>query len=79
MKETQCERVLKYIQCFGSINTLQGVQDLGCMRLASRIHDLKRMGYPVRKRSARGTNRYGEVVYFAEYYMQEGERINGRG
>ena len=75
MKATQCERVLAYIEDFGSITSLQAVQDLGCMRLASRINDLKRMGYPVRKRSAKAANRYGETVYFAEYYL--GERVNG--
>ena len=77
MKSTQCERVLAYIEDFGSITSLQAVQDLGCMRLASRINDLKRMGYPIRKRSAKAQNRYGETVYFAEYYIQEGERVNG--
>lgn len=76
MKTTQCERVLAYIEDFGSITSLQAMQDLGCMRLASRINDLKRMGYPVRKRSAKAENRYGETVYFAEYYI-EGERVNG--
>jgi hypothetical protein len=75
MKTTQCERVLAYIEDFGSITSLQAMQDLGCMRLASRINDLKRMGYPVRKRTVKAENRYGETVYFAEYYI-EGERAN---
>lgn len=79
MKTTQCERVLAYIEDFGSITSLQTMKDLGCMRLASRINDLRRMGYPVRKRSAKAQNRYGETVYFAEYYIQESERVNGRG
>jgi hypothetical protein len=48
------------------------------MRLASRINDLKRMGFSIRKRSAKATNRYGETVYFAEYYFPEKEeRVNG--
>lgn len=76
MKTTQCERVLKYIEDFGSITSLQAMRDLSCMRLASRIADLKRMGYPVRKRSAKAVNRYGETCYFAEYYI-EGVRANG--
>jgi hypothetical protein len=57
---------------FGSITSLQAVS-LGCMRLASRIHDLKRMGYTIRKRFAKAENRYGETVYYAEYYMEDGE------
>ena len=78
MKTTQCERVLKYIEDFGSITSLQAVQDLGCMRLASRINDLKRMGFPIRKRSVKAKNRYGETIHFAEYYFPEkDERVNG--
>lgn len=71
MKETQCQRVLRYIENFGSITSLQAMQDLGCMRLASRVNDLKRMGIPVRKRQASAINRYGERVHFAEYYIEE--------
>ena len=71
MKETQCQRVLKYIEDFGSITSLQAMQDLGCMRLASRINDLKKMGIPIKKRTASANNRYGEKVYFAEYYIEE--------
>lgn len=71
MKETQCQRILTYIKDFGSITSLQAMQDLGCMRLASRINDLKRMGFPIRKRSASAINRYNEKVYFAEYYIEE--------
>ena len=37
MKQT--ERILKYINDFGSITSLQAMQDLGVMRLASRITD----------------------------------------
>lgn len=79
MKTTQCERVLDYIKFFGSITSLQAMQDLGCMRLASRINDLKRMGYPIRKRVKKVQNRFGEAVYVAEYYFPEKEDgDNGR-
>lgn len=77
MKTTQCERVLKYIEDFGSITSLQAME-LGCMRLASRIADLKRMGIPIRKRSVKAKNRYGETVYFAEYYFPEKDDPDGR-
>ena len=43
-KSTQNDRVLSYIRKFGSINPIQALADLGVMRLASRIADLKRMG-----------------------------------
>ena len=66
---TQCERVLQYMQDFGSINPLEAMNDLGVMRLASRVSDLKEAGYPINRRMVSARNRYGEKVSFAEYYM----------
>lgn len=70
---TQCERVLKYMQDFGSINPQQALADLGVMRLGARIYDLKRGGYKISRRMAAGKNRYGEPVSFAEYSLMEEE------
>lgn len=64
---TQCQRVLQYMADFGSITTLQAYNDLGVTRLASRIHDLKRMGYEIKRETASFKNRYGETCYCAVY------------
>lgn len=71
MKSTQCDKVLAYMKQFGSITQLEALSDLGCMRLASRISDLRNQGYPIGRRMKTGKNRYGESVSFAEYYLQE--------
>ena len=73
MKQTQCDRILQYLEDFGSITQLQAIADLGCMRLASRVSDLKKMGHPIRRRMVTGKNRYGEKTNFAEYYIDKGE------
>ena len=39
-RPTQNERIIEYIHKFGSITQLQALQDLGVMRLASRMSDL---------------------------------------
>ena len=70
-KEKQNDRVLDYIRCFGSITALDALADLGVMRLASRISDLKRMGYHIEKQMVEKTNRFGEPVRVAEYRMGE--------
>lgn len=75
MKTTQCDKVLDYLQKFGSITQLQALQDIGCMRLASRISDLRNQGYPIGRRIKTGKNRYGESVSFAEYYLIEEENL----
>lgn len=68
---TQCERVLKYMQDFGSINPMQAIKDLGVYRLGARIYDLKKEGHPIRRRMVSGKNRYGEAVSFAEYRLED--------
>lgn len=69
--ETQCQRVLKYMDDFGSINPLQALGDLGVMRLASRVSDLRKAGYPITRRMVASKNRYGESVRYAEYRLEE--------
>lgn len=68
---TQCERIVSYINDFGSITTLQAFQDLGCTRLASRICDLKKQGYSFDKQFVTAKNRYGEAVSFVRYSFKE--------
>ena len=71
MKTTQCDKVLAYMRQFGSITQLQALQDIGCMRLASRISDLRQQGVAIGRRIKTSKNRYGESVSFAEYYLIE--------
>lgn len=63
----QCERILKYMDDFGSISNRQAVIDLGVGRLASRIHDLRRMGIEIESETVTGKNRYGEVTHYTVY------------
>ena len=71
MKSTQCDKVLEYMRRFGSITQLEALQDIGCMRLASRISDLRYQGYAIGRRIKTSKNRYGDRVSFAEYYLIE--------
>lgn len=72
-KATQAQRILDYIDQFGSITQLDALKDLSCMRLASRISDLKRMGYPIISKTEAVKNRFGESCYIKRYYIQKGE------
>ena len=71
MKNTQCQRILSYMKQFGSISTLQAFVDLGVARLASRIHDLKRMGYKINSEMKQDRNRWGEITFFKVYSLVE--------
>ena len=62
---TQCEKVLRYIIDFGSITQLDALREFGCMRLASRITDLKKQGWNIKTVMNYSHNRYGEPIKFA--------------
>lgn len=70
-KPTQCERIRKYLEDFGSITQLQALTDLGIMRLASRISEMRKDGEPIGDRIIEVKNRYGEICHVKEYYIQE--------
>lgn len=67
----QCEIVLRHMEELGSITSLEAMQEYGIMRLASRITDLKKAGYPIRREMVTRKNRYGETVTFARYSIAE--------
>ena len=70
-KPTQNERILDYIRRFGSITQLDALSDLGVMRLASRISDLRSKGYPIISNKEAVTNRFGEKCYIKRYSLRE--------
>lgn len=69
-KATQAQRVLDYIDTFGSITQLEALKDLGVMRLASRISDLKKQGYPILSETITVKNRFDEDCYIKRYSIR---------
>lgn len=71
---TQCEQVIRHMEDCGSISSLEAMQEYGILRLASRINDLKKAGYPIRREMVTRMNRYGEAVTIARYCIDGGDR-----
>lgn len=69
-KTTQNQRVLDYIAEKGSITQLEALQELGIMRLASRISDLKREGYAIKGVTETVKNRFNEDCHIKRYSME---------
>ena len=69
-KTTQAERIVEYMNEFGSITQFDAFKDLGCMRLASRISDLRKEGYPIKSEVEGVKNRYGETCYIKRYSLE---------
>ena len=70
---TQNEQVLDYMQKYGSITALDAMRDLGCMRLASRISDLKKDGHRIITFSRTVIRRDGTKARVAEYRLGEAD------
>lgn len=66
----QTERILRHLQTFGAITSLEAIQDYGILRLASRISELKKEGLPIQREMVSGHNRYGEATSFARYRIR---------
>lgn len=67
-KPTQADRVLDYMQKFGSITTLDAFKDLGVTRLSARIWEIRHdRGYTIKSESESTKNRFGENVSYFRY------------
>lgn len=69
MKITQCERILRHLKDYGSITSLEAVNEYGIMRLASRINDLRAQGIAIVSEVVAGKNRYGETTHYSVYRL----------
>lgn len=68
-KMTQCEKILQYMTENGCITPFEALREFGCMRLASRISDLRKAGCSIHKEMATAKNKNGETVRFAVYKL----------
>ena len=68
---TQQQRILQYMQDFGSISPMEAFRDLGITKLATRISELSRNGLVITRQMETSKNRYGEPVRFMRYRLAE--------
>ena len=68
---TQCDRILRHLKDYGSITSMEAMQEYGIMRLASRINDLRRSGVAIQSETVTGKNRYGETTHYAIYRLAQ--------
>ena len=79
---TQSEQILAYMMFKGSINPYQALSEFGCFRLASRIHDLRSMGYDIEtihitRKLPSGTKTWAEYKLKSRSPVGAGERQDG--
>lgn len=68
-KMTQRAKILQYLYDNEWITPLDALREFGCMRLAARIGELIRDGYPIESELITDKNRYGDSVRYARYRL----------
>ena len=64
---TQAERIMNYINDFGSISPMEAFRDLGITKLATRVSEMKRDGIKFEQKFEESKNRCGETVRYMRY------------
>ncbi len=72
-RPTQAQRVLEYMEAFGSITQYEAMHELGVMRLAARVMELKKRGHAIDSCTVTVRNRFGEACKVKQYRMGSGE------
>ena len=72
---TQKERVMHYINKFGSISPIEAFYNLGITKLATVVSDLKKDGIHFYQEMEHSKNRFGEPVCYMRYWTSEQQYI----
>lgn len=77
---TQCERVKRHLEKYGTITTLEAFRDYGITRLSARIWDLKHKdGLVITEERKTARNRFNEATHYNVYRLggqHESRRAN---
>lgn len=70
-RPTQCERLIEYMERHpvDGVTQIDALNELGILRLASRISELRSDGYVIEKEMIRVKNRFGEKCSVARYRL----------
>lgn len=76
-RPTQVLRLIDYMTEYKTITQREARNELGIERLPSRIHELRKMGYPITGKMVDVKNRYGEKCRIKQYTL--GVEVTGDG
>ena len=65
--KSQTDNLLSYLHLYGSVTPLEALRDLGCMRLAARVRELRQRGHVIETNTVKADNgkRYAEYQLVA--------------
>lgn len=71
--------ILSILRTGRSLTSYQAFVEIGCTRLAARIHDLRRQGHVFETVMQETTDDSGETTRYAKYYYRGFNGYNGKG
>ena len=71
-KRNQIARIVKYLESHDGITGYEAIKHISVMRLASRICDMRKLGYNITTKWVSGVNKYGEKWRAKKYWIVEG-------
>jgi len=69
-KVSQVQLIADHLIKYGSISSIEAIEQFGCTRLSARIADLRKRGWPITSEMATAKNRYGHTTNYAVYRME---------
>lgn len=75
MNKTQA--VLEWLKTHASISSMEAIQNFGATRLSAIIFKLRQRGYNIETVKCEGTDRFGNKMQFARYYLRNSPVDNG--
>ena len=67
----QQEMILSLLQSDKYITAVSVMRDIGCMKLATRISELRSKGIPIEDEWVNGTNRFGKPITYKKYMLDK--------
>ena len=68
-KINQRAKIIEYMRNNNGITSLEAVENLRILRLASRIHELVKLGYDIDKETVYNRKEDGTVVHYTRYTL----------
>lgn len=63
--------VLQWIQTGAGISSMEAIKNFGTTRLSAIIFNLRKAGYDIETVTCEGTDRFGNKMTFARYYLRD--------
>ena len=63
--------VLDWLKTHASISSMEAIQSFGATRLSAIIFKLRKRGYNIETVKCEGTDRFGNKMTFARYYLRD--------